>query len=77
MDEMTQCMVAKFCKVKAMGLAEYHELRGFPAPEKDQKGLLVLLDGPKNHPDYDGYITWWPANLFEKSLFQITSLVLY
>jgi hypothetical protein len=66
---MQRCIVVKYVEVQPMGLVEYHELRGFGPPGNEQQGFLVLLDGPQNHPDYDGYITWWPRNIFADSMY--------
>ena len=51
---------------------EYNELRGWsmPADENpaDDGYLVEYIDGGKaNHPDYEGYISWSPADVFERS----------
>lgn len=56
----------------AMLLSAYNALRGWTPPEgEDQtaEGYLVeYTDGGKpNHPDYKGYISWSPKDVFERS----------
>lgn len=48
----------------------YNELRGWllPANENgDDAGFLIeyIGGGPANHPDYSGYISWSPKDVFE------------
>jgi hypothetical protein len=56
----------------AMLLGAYNELRGWTPPAgEDQtvEGYLVeYTDGGKpNHPDHNGYISWSPKDVFERS----------
>lgn len=53
----------------AMSRGDYNKLRGWdlPANEKyDDPGYLVeyIDGGTGNHPDYEGYISWSPADVF-------------
>lgn len=49
----------------------YNELRGWKVPADecpDYAGYLVeYLDSQPNHADYDGYISWSPAAVFEQT----------
>jgi len=56
----------------ALTLGGYNKLQGWDIPEgqdPDTQGYLVeYLDGGKaNHPDYDGYISWSPKEVFENA----------
>jgi hypothetical protein len=62
----------KQIKARRMTRGEYNTYRGWTPPEgEDQstEGYLVEYgDGGKpNHPDHEGYISWSPADVFEKS----------
>lgn len=51
---------------------KYNAMRGWPMPANenpDDEGYLVeyLDGGARNHPAYDGYISWSPADVFERS----------
>lgn len=51
---------------------EYNELRGWTVPadeNPDDDGYLVEnIDGGKaNHPDFTGYISWSPKDVFERA----------
>ena len=55
-----------------MTLGDYNKLQGWTIPEDqdpNREGFLVeYKDGGKpNHPDYEGYISWSPADVFEGS----------
>lgn len=57
---------------KPMTLGEYNKLQGWTIPadqDPEEAGYLVeYTDGGKsNHPDYEGYISWSPKNVFEKA----------
>ncbi|AWN06211.1 hypothetical protein [Erwinia phage phiEaP8] len=48
----------------------YNKLRGWEVPAdedpSDEGYLVEYLDGGKpNHPDFDGYISWSPKDVFE------------
>ena len=55
-----------------MNRGDYNALRGWVLPS-DENGedagyLVEYLDGGKaNHPDFVGYISWSPADVFEKA----------
>ena len=58
---------------------EYNELRGWTVPadeNPDDKGYLVeYVDGGKpNHPDYAGYISWSPKDVFERAYRPVTCM---
>jgi len=59
----------KLINAKPMSRLEYNELRGWTLPEDengDDAGFLVEYhDGGKpNHPDFAGYISWSPEDVF-------------
>lgn len=64
----------KEIKAKSMTLGEYNDLRGWVIPaEEDPKkeGYLVeyAVDPTTepNHPNYEGYVSWSPKEVFEKA----------
>lgn len=62
----------KLIKARAMTRLQYNQLRGWelPADENgDDEGFLVeYVDGGKaNHPDFAGYISWSPKDVFERA----------
>jgi hypothetical protein len=63
----------------AMTRQEYNDYRGWKLPEDengDDAGYLVEYQdgGPSNHPDHAGYISWSPAEVFEKSYQPVTAM---
>ena len=56
-------------KATAMTRKEYNDYRGWPMPaneEASDEGYLVeYMDGPGNHPNHDGYISWSPKKQFD------------
>jgi hypothetical protein len=51
---------------------QYNEYRGWELPEDengDDPGFLVeyLDGGESNHPNHEGYISWSPAEVFERA----------
>lgn len=55
-----------------MSLGEYNKLRGWTIPKDEDpaaEGYLVEYQngGAPNHPDYAGYISWSPKEIFESS----------
>lgn len=58
-------------KAKQMNRAQYNEYRNLVLP-RDENGadegyLVEAVDGEKpNHPDHDGYISWYSKYVFEK-----------
>lgn len=62
----------KLIKALVMTREAYNKLRGWevPADENgDDEGFLVeYVDGGKaNHPDFAGYISWSPKDVFERA----------
>lgn len=67
----------KLIKAVVMNRLQYNQLRGWEVPNDENpadEGFLVeYLDGGKaNHPDYAGYISWSPKDVFERA-YQPTS----
>ena len=53
-------------------LGQYNKIRGWDIPENEDpetEGYLVeyVKGGEPNHPDYAGYISWSPKDVFEES----------
>lgn len=64
---------------RVMTRQEYVNYRGWtlPADENgDDAGFLVeyLDGGASNHPDHKGYISWSPADVFEKAYQPVTQM---
>lgn len=62
-----------------MNRADYNILRGWELPADENGGddgyLVEYLDGGKsNHPDYPGYISWSPKDVFERAYRQTDGL---
>lgn len=60
----------KLINAEPMSRLEYNELRGWKVPKDenpDDSGFLVeyIDGGQSNHPDFQGYISWSPKNVFE------------
>ena len=74
-DEIRNQMVSFTCKktVRAvpMNRKDYHDLRGWSVPSDenpDDEGYLVEYE-PDRHSNvegFDGYISWYPKDIFEK-----------
>lgn len=69
---MKKFVGTKVVRAETMTLGAYNFLRGWDMPEGEDPeapGYLVeYLDGGKpNHPDYEHYISWSPADVFEGS----------
>ena len=69
---MNKYVGTKELLAKPMTRGEYNEYRGWELPEnenQDDKGYLVeYLDGGKpNDSRHAGYISWSPADVFEKT----------
>lgn len=62
----------KQIKAQAMTRLEYNEYRGWELPG-DEDGadagyLVEYIDGgASNHPDHEGYISWSPADVFDRA----------
>lgn len=69
---MNRHIGTKLINAKPMNRAEYNALRGWAVPadeNPDDAGYLVeYIDGGKaNHPDFAGYISWSPADVFDRA----------
>ena len=69
---MNRYIGTKLINAKPMSRAEYNALRGWAVPadeNPDDAGYLVeYVDGGKaNHPDFAGYISWSPADVFNRA----------
>ena len=69
---MQQYIGVKQINAQAMTREEYNELRGWTVPadeNPDDAGYLVeYVDGGQaNHPDFAGYISWSPKDVFERA----------
>ena len=69
---MNRYLGVKQINAKAMTREEYNELRGWTVPadeNPDDEGYLVeYVDGGKPcHPDFAGYISWSPKDVFERA----------
>lgn len=69
----------KLVNAKPMSRLAYNQLRGWelPADENGADGgfLVEYLDGGKaNHPDFEGYISWSPADVFENAYRQVGNM---
>lgn len=69
---MKKYIGTKVLKAVPMNRGDYNILRGWNIPENEdpkEDGYLVeYQDGGKpNHPDYEGYISWSPKDVFEKA----------
>ena len=62
----------KVVNAAVMTRGQYNALRGWEVPAdedpEDQGFLVEYLDGGRsNHPDYKGYISWSPRDVFERA----------
>lgn len=62
----------KVVLAKPMTLGEYNKYRGWPMPDDEdpsKNGYLVEYTdgGQSNHPGHVGYISWTPADTFDKA----------
>lgn len=69
---MKQYIGVKRINAKPMTRAEYNEFRGWQLPRDengDDQGFLVeyVDGGAPNTPDYKGYVSWSPAEVFHKA----------
>ena len=69
----------KQIRAKSMTREEYNELRGWTVPadeNPDDSGYLVeYVDGGQaNHPDFAGYISWSPKDVFERAYRQAVGM---
>lgn len=66
---MKQYIGVKLINAKPMTRGDYNEFRGWPVPADenpaDEGYLVEYLDGGSpNTPDYKGYVSWSPAEVF-------------
>lgn len=73
---MTACATALFIgtktiNAKPMNRQEYNDLRGWQVPDNENPAddgyLVEYVDSEPNHPDFEGYISWSPKEVFEKA----------
>jgi hypothetical protein len=69
---MQQFIGTKVINAKPMARGEYNDLRGWNVPEDenpDDAGFLVeyVDGGTPNHPDFAGYISWSPVDVFHRA----------
>ena len=69
---MNRYIGTKTINAKPMSRHAYNDLRGWvvPADENpaDDGYLVEYIDGGQaNHPDFEGYISWSPKDVFERS----------
>lgn len=74
---MTRYIGTKIVRGTPMTRGEYNKLQGWDLPEgqdaSDTGYLVEYRDGgAPNHPDYEGYISWSPSEVFEDSYRVIT-----
>ena len=66
---MQKYIGTKEIKAIPMSRLEYNKLRGWTVPAEenpnDEGYLVEYADSKKNHPNFDGYISWSPKNVFE------------
>lgn len=78
-QHMKKYIGQKTILAEPMTRGEYNKLRGWETPKNEEltdEGYLVeYLDSPnKNHEDYDNYISWSPADVFDRSYRQINNM---
>ncbi len=76
---MRQYIGTKIINAKPMTRAEYNTFRGWalPADEngEDEGFLVEYIDGGKaNTPEYSGYVSWSPADVFNRAYYPITGM---
>jgi len=69
----------KHIKAKPMTRGDYNALRGWEVPANENPadaGFLVeyVDGGASNHPDFQGYISWSPKDVFERAYFPTTGM---
>lgn len=69
---MQQCIGTKLISATPMTRQEYNDLRGWELPADEDgadEGYLVEYHdgGQANHPNFAGYISWSPADVFERA----------
>lgn len=72
MDKQNNAFVGtKLVFATCMTRAAYNDIRGWDLPADEEGADLGYLiedadGGAKNHPDYDGYISWTPKDIFDR-----------
>lgn len=69
----------KIVNAKPMTRADYNILRGWELPSDEDgsdEGFLVEYrdGGQPNHPEFSGYISWSPADVFEQAYTSIETM---
>jgi len=69
----------KSLRAKEMTRGDYNALRGLEVPAEgnpqDEGYLVEYIDGGKpNHPDFEGYISWSPKDVFERAYREKTGM---
>lgn len=71
MLQLTNYVGTKKVRAVAMTKIAYSQIRGWAIPEGEvgtEKGYLVEYpDSVPNHPEFDGYISWSPKQVFEEA----------
>lgn len=70
--EMKHYVGTKLVKARPMTRGEYNALRGWEVPGDEDPAdagyLVEYVDGGRaNHPEFKGYISWSPADVFERT----------
>ena len=69
---MNRYIGTKTINAKPMSRQAYNNLRGWVVPADEDPAddgyLVEYIDGGQaNHPDFDGYISWSPKDVFERA----------
>ena len=69
---MDKYIGTKVVNAKPMNRLEYNYIRGWEVPADEDPAddgyLVEYVDGGKaNHPDFDGYISWSPKDVFDRA----------
>ena len=73
-QDMKPYVGVKIIKAKPMNRLDYNKYRGWELPEDEDgsdEGYLVVDGGKSNHPDYKGYISWSPKEVFDNAYKEI------
>ena len=76
---MKRYIGTKLINAKPMSRAEYNAIRGWVVPADENPNdagyLVEYVDGGKaNHPDFAGYISWSPADVFGRAYRQVVGM---
>ena len=76
---MNRYIGTKTINAKPMSRQAYNNLRGWVVPADEDPAddgyLVEYIDGGQaNHPDFDGYISWSPKDVFERAYRRSDSL---